>query len=137
MTKKKIILTAVILLACIPISYLAQLGHRWISKDVAETRHASAIDWLGIATHAELHRYYGEHGRYPQTLFDLNIPFPGDNATPDMLNEFSYSSDGNSFTLKWQFKYGKRIHSYSEKGEKGEKVTYKYYVDGQLSQELH
>jgi hypothetical protein len=84
MKKNKLILAALILLVSVSVFHLAHLAFRWLSNDVAKMRHLDDKSWLAAAIRADLYRYHGEHGRYPQTLFDLNIPFPENNVAPEV-----------------------------------------------------
>jgi hypothetical protein len=91
----------------------------------------SSVSWLRTAILDELNGYYAKHKEYPETLRDLSISFPGDNATPDMLKLFVYTSDGNSFGLVLETNHEKRYH-YEYIGSRGETMRFNEYVGDKL-----
>jgi hypothetical protein len=82
---------------------LAMLSFMKFNAVAERTSYWSGVSWLRTAILEELDEYYDEKGFYPQELTALEIPFPGDNAYPEMLKHFTYTTDGKSFKLilKW------------------------------------
>ena len=75
------------------------------------------MSWLHSAIRSEINLYYDKHGKYPANLSDLDIPFPGDNASPAMLSLISYQTDGQKFELSWRMPDNKEIKLQGERGK--------------------
>ena len=82
---------------------------RFVRIEAEQAQYTSAMSWLNSQLRESLSVYYAGHKQYPDVLNKLEIPEYGDNATPEMLNNFLYSTDGRSYTLKWTTKKGNTI----------------------------
>jgi len=89
------------------------------------------MSWLNAAISEELAEYYDTHGHYPDKLTDLTIPFPGDNAKPEMLEKFEYSTDGTSYEMICNIDWIDR-EIYKEHAHAGKIIFVEHYIDGQL-----
>jgi len=114
----------IVMLAVFFTAYFIRIKARQIS-------YMSAVSWLQVAILEELNSFYVKHGKYPRTLRDLNIPFPGDNATPDMLKLFTYTPDVNSFKLVLQTN-AEKGYCYEYVGRSGKLVRFNEYVRHKL-----
>src|SRR4051794_34125161 len=88
----------------------------WFLKASQRTSHASGVEYLQTALVAELATYYEERTVYPKTIYEIptnHIKF-GPGATPQMLQEFTYFSDGTNFTLNSKYGFGR-----TNRGEAG------------------
>jgi hypothetical protein len=47
----------------------------------------------------QLSIYHHDHGSYPRSLSELQITTFGDGSTPETLRQFTYQSDGSTYTL--------------------------------------
>src|SRR4051812_7065859 len=80
----------------------------WFLKASQRTSHASGVEYLQTALVAELATYYEERTVYPKTIYEIptnHIKF-GPGATSQMLQEFTYFSDGTNFTLNSKYGFG-------------------------------
>jgi hypothetical protein len=96
-----------------------------------KTAYYSAMSWLDAAISEELSKYYGTYGHYPAELTDLTIPFPGDNAKPEMLKNFEYSTDGTSYEIICNIDSIRR-ETRKEQASAGKIIFAEDYIDGQL-----
>jgi hypothetical protein len=98
------------------------LGFTAMRRSARETRYYSAMEWLAMALSEGLQAHYADNGKYPDKLGDVTVPFPGDHAKPEMLREFRYTTDGESYEMTWTVRYGGQLHTHREIGRKGRKV---------------
>lgn len=91
----------------------------------------SAVSWLDNAITELLNEQFNKNGVYPDNLDKLNIPFPGDNANPDMLKFFTYVTDGNSFKLIFETNAEKK-YRYEKIGVNGKMVKFNEYIGDKL-----
>jgi hypothetical protein len=71
----------------------------FVHSKAKQVSYMSAVSWLRTTVLEELNKYYARSGTYPLRIQDLSIAFPGDNANPEMLTLFTYTSDKDSFRL--------------------------------------
>jgi hypothetical protein len=90
------------------------------------------MSWLNAAIREELDDYYIAKGQYPSQLSDLSIPFPGDGAKPEMLNNFRYVTDGTFYEIIWEVQDGSGIDAYKEHVAKRKMLFTEHYINGQL-----
>ena len=66
-------------------------------------RHAQASAHLALLSEVrtQLDRHHHDHGFYPPKLSQLHITNFPDGATPTMLQQFRYESDGTTYTLHY------------------------------------
>ena len=69
--------------------------HRKASLNAEESGQRALL--AEVRTQLELHRY--DHGSYPRDLSQLRITTYADGSTPATLRQFSYESDGTTYTL--------------------------------------
>ena len=130
--KYKVILTVLVSIGVVCASWFAFYTFKALKKSANDTRHYSAMSWLNAAIREELDDYYKAKGRYPPQLSDLTIPFPGDGAKPEMLNNFKYVTDGTYYEIIWEVRYGSGINTHKEHVVKGKMLFTEYYINGQL-----
>jgi hypothetical protein len=131
--KHKLILIALVAIGAGCAAWFAYYAFKLFNESAERTRYYSAMSWLNASIREELDDYYIVKGHYPQQLTELSIPFPGDGAKPEMLNNFKYVTDGNYYEITWDVKYGNGIHTHKEHILKGKMLFAEYYVNGQLS----
>jgi hypothetical protein len=131
-TKHKLILIffAVIGIACL--SWFAFYAFKFLNESAERMRYLSAMSWLNAAIREELDDYYKAKGKYPPQLSDLSIPFPGDGAKPEMLNNFKYVTDGTYYETVNEIRYDGEIETYKEHVFRGQMVFTEHYVNGKL-----
>ena len=99
-----------------------------IDEDV---EYDSLLSSVNIVISQELRGYYKKNGRYPENLQVLrewspNSDYFRDNKGRDLLNEFKYSTDSNSYVMTreiWNYMF-------REKGENGEMAQSEVYLNG-------
>ena len=116
MSRKKLITISIVLTI---LGILSVLAIRLFNKSAEEIAYYSGVSWLRTSILAELDGAYAKIGEYPERLEDLEIDFPGDNATPEMLKHFTYTTDGKSFKLRVDM----NDHIYEYYGQEGESVV--------------
>ncbi len=114
------------------ISRFAYYAFKLFNESAERIRYYSAMSWLNAAIHEELDDYYIAKGQYPLQLSHLSIPFPGDGAKPEMLNNFKYVTDGTFYEIIWEVQYGSSIDAYKEHVAKGKMLFTEHYINGQL-----
>lgn len=112
--------------------WLSYYAFKFFNEIAERTRYSSAMSWLNAAIREELDDYYTAKGQYPSQLSDLTIPFPGDGAKPEMLNNFKYVTDDSYYEITWEVRYGSSIDNYKEHVAKGKMIFTEYYINGQL-----
>jgi len=130
--KHKLILIVLVVIGVGCVSWFAFCAFKLFNKSAERTRYYSAMSWLNAAIREELDDYYKVKGRYPPQLSDLTIPFPGDGAKPEMLNNFKYVTDGSYYEITWEVRYGSGINAHKEHVVKGKMIFTEYYINGQL-----
>jgi hypothetical protein len=90
------------------------------------------MSWLDAVIRDGLQDYYRAHGRYPPTITDLAIPFPGDGAKPEMLDNFAYSSDGTYFEVSHEVELDGEVYTHKRRAVRAETIYTQYYVNGKL-----
>ncbi len=124
----------ILILICILIIFVFVLSFKAVNKRANETQYLSAISWLNAEINEKLNSFYQIKGYYPENSSLLEIDFPGDNATPEMLNRFEYSKNDKSYTLLCTFEYDGDIYEYKRKGLNGEVVFVETKVNGVIVQ---
>jgi len=128
MTSKKLI--AIVLLLSL------MVGAFWFGIQILNAvkyfRYYSAMSWLNLALRESLETYYKTNNTYPEKLTYLKIAFPGDNATPEMLDKFIYSTDGSCYEINYDILHGKNLETYKENACKGKLIYEETYIDNKL-----
>ena len=89
-----------------------------IRKEVRIVQMHSAYEALDTSLMIRLSFYYDDNGRYPDSLDELTDIVYSDGATPDMLKDFKYLSDGNSCELSYfSDHFDKELKLYMIEGE--------------------
>jgi hypothetical protein len=130
--KLKAILIMLVLIAVGCLSWFAFHAFKLFNESAEKTRYYSAMSWLNASIREELDDYYKAKGRYPTQLSDLTIPFLGDGANPEMLNNFKYVTDGIYYEITWEVRYGSEIDAYKEHVAKGKMLFTEHYINGKL-----
>ncbi len=126
--KYKIIIPAIIIVV-VPLSiYYVIIPHIRSTKRIKRIQHHhSEMLKVQAGIYKELREYYRKNGYYPENLklikdsiLDRSFvsPVPEKHKDGHVLNEFKYSTDGNSCTLILEI----RGHTYIDKWQKGELV---------------
>jgi hypothetical protein len=110
--KTKITLIALVVIGSGCALWFAYYAFKFFNETAEKTRYLSAMSWLNAVIREELDDYYEAKGRYPSHLSDLKIPFPGDGANPEMLNNFKYVTDGNFYEITWDMQYSSEINTH-------------------------
>ena len=78
----------------------------------------TAYETLNTSLMISLSSYYRQNGRYPESVSELTEIEYCDGATPDLLKDFKYASDGNSCELSYfSAHFGKELKLYMVEGE--------------------
>ena len=129
---KKNILLIIIIAGTIIICSAGYQFFYYAHKIVPEIQYFSAISWLDAAVRESLYDYWQCNKKYPDKLSELKIPFPGDGANPEMLEKFSYSSDGQSYKIEWSIPYMNNTLTRHNSAIEGKKEVSKSYLNGHL-----
>jgi hypothetical protein len=128
--KKKRVFAVIVLL------FFVMAGSYWFGINILNSvryfRNYSAMSWLNAALRESLKIYYDTNSGYPEKLTYLKIPFPGDNATPEMLDKFIYSTDGLCYEISYDMSHGKNLHTYKENACKGKLIYEETYINNKL-----
>jgi hypothetical protein len=92
-----IISVAVILALVLAVTQLCR--QEWQKANVLAKR--SALSALAQEIHNTVTAYRATNGAYPTSLNQVTITNYQDGATPAMLDEIQYESDGKTFKLSW------------------------------------
>ena len=97
--------------------------------------HSDMLFWQKVIIE-ELQEYYQKEGNYPESLQLIKdavlsggfvSSVPEEHKDGHILNEFQYSTDGNSYTMILEVEQYKHIYE----GRKGKQVWYEYYINGE------
>ena len=96
----KFVYTGIILFLIFSIyAYLFHL--KPLFKSASKASYHSAVLSLEVQLITALKEYYEKNKYYPNSLKELEIPWNmTDQATPEMLEDFIYSKQNNSYNLK-------------------------------------
>jgi hypothetical protein len=100
MNKKKLVVCSLLILL---VFYAILLSIICFNPKAKETQYQSGLSWLESYIISTLDDEFKKTGRYPNNLDELRIPFPGDNASPEMLRHFKYESSGSSYELTMNY----------------------------------
>ena len=117
MKRKYTIAVAVFLGFC-----LCVIAFTIIKKEMRKMQLHAAYEALNTAVIIELDSYYSDIGRYPDSLDDLTEIEYSDGATPKLLEDFKYVSNGTSCQLSYFSAYF-------------EKELIVHMIDGELKRE--
>ncbi|MBL7215169.1 MAG: hypothetical protein ISS71_05780 [Phycisphaerae bacterium] len=104
MKRKNILVTTVIIVVLCICFVIVPI----INKEVHKTQLHSAYESLNTSLMIQLSSYYIDTGRYPESLNELTEIEYCDGATPEMLKDFKYVSNGNSCELSYFSDYYKK-----------------------------
>jgi hypothetical protein len=130
--KNKITLIVLVVIGAGCAAWIVYYAFKLFNESAERTRYESAMSWLNASIREELDDYYIAKGQYPSQLSDLTIPFPGDGAKPEMLNNFKYVTDGTYYEISWNFQFESGIDTYKEHVIRGKMLFTEHYINGQL-----
>ena len=129
---QKVVLIIIIMSILATGSWFGYEAVKWVKADATETKFNSAMSWLDVALGEALADYYKAHNHYPEKLSELTIDFPGDNAKPEMLDEFKYSSDGKRYEVTWVMKRRGETLIHKRKGIEGKSSYTLTHINNRL-----
>lgn len=89
--KIRMVIIGVIVLLCVTVP----IGSRMLISGMRYCRQVAAWGALDTSIMLELDDYYVEHGRYPDSLAELDLLF-SDGAGPEMLDQIQFQSEMSS-----------------------------------------
>lgn len=104
-------------------------------KSSKRFQHHSMMLQLRTCIKGDLQEHYKKIGSYPENLQLIRDPIlnsmfgshvPEKHKDGHLLNEFEYSTDGNSYTMILKVRRTRKTHTYIDKGHKGEPVHSEY-----------
>ncbi len=131
-TKHKLILIFFAVIGIVCLSWFAFYASKFLNESKERMGYLSAMLWLNAAIREELDDYYKAKSEYPPQLSDLTIPFPGDGARPEMLNNFKYVTDGTYYEVVCEIRYDGEIDTYKEHVLRGQMIFTERYVNGKF-----
>ena len=86
--------------------FIIPVSIRMLDTSFQYCREVSAWGALDTSIMLELGDYYDENGKYPDSLVGLKLEF-SDGASPNMLNQIQYESNGTSCKYRYYRHAGK------------------------------
>ncbi len=131
--KYKVFLVLFILPVVFGVFWIGRYAFKQFDKAASEMSYDSAMLWLEASVSESLNNYYRLNGNYPADLNELAIPFPGDNADPEMLRNFRYSTDGKDCEVICEIKHSNgSLRTYRKLAREGRIIRSEMYVDKEL-----
>jgi hypothetical protein len=98
--KKIILISAIVSIVLLVLCYCVLLLSKEVTKVIKNTQEYSAFEALKTELVVALDIYYREKGRYPASIYDLELLFE-DGASKEMLDQFKYESTGDACSFEY------------------------------------
>lgn len=98
--KKITLISAIVSIALLVLCYCVLLLSKEVTKLAKNTQEYSAFKALERELVVALGIYYRDKGRYPGSIYDLELLFE-DGASKEMLSQFKYESTGDACSFEY------------------------------------